>query len=178
MKVEYVGTKEQVVDIFRKPLPREAFEYLRQRLELISIPKWMLLNAYLICLRCTWGRTINRTIQSGGANPYGKIHFPLMQRRRYSSDAEEKGMVPGGEMVTEIHRDLSDVEDRGMIPGGAMVTKMHRTEAWCQGEHEWYDFSISWHNFSFASECCHQCQRGRFFIKIGFHWCQPLKKSR
>jgi hypothetical protein len=26
--VEYVGTKEQVADIFTKPLPREAFEYL------------------------------------------------------------------------------------------------------------------------------------------------------
>jgi hypothetical protein len=29
IKVEYVGTKEQVVDIFEKPLPWEAFEYLR-----------------------------------------------------------------------------------------------------------------------------------------------------
>jgi hypothetical protein len=26
--VEYVGTKEQMIDIFTKPLPREAFEYL------------------------------------------------------------------------------------------------------------------------------------------------------
>jgi hypothetical protein len=37
--VEYVGTKEQVVDIFTKPLPRESFEYLRQRLGVISTPK-------------------------------------------------------------------------------------------------------------------------------------------
>jgi hypothetical protein len=39
IKVEYVGTKAQVVDIFTKPLSREAFEYLRQRLRVISTPK-------------------------------------------------------------------------------------------------------------------------------------------
>jgi hypothetical protein len=39
IRVEYVGTKEQVVDIFSKPLPREAFEYLCQRLGVISTPK-------------------------------------------------------------------------------------------------------------------------------------------
>jgi hypothetical protein len=39
IRVEYVGTKEQVADIFTKPLPREAFEYLCHRLRVISIPK-------------------------------------------------------------------------------------------------------------------------------------------
>jgi hypothetical protein len=39
IRVEYVGTKEQVVDIFTKPLPWEAFEYLCQRLGFISSPK-------------------------------------------------------------------------------------------------------------------------------------------
>ena len=29
IRVEYVGKKEQVVDIFTKPLPRESSEYLR-----------------------------------------------------------------------------------------------------------------------------------------------------
>jgi hypothetical protein len=29
IRVEYVGRKEQVADIFTKPFPREAFEYLR-----------------------------------------------------------------------------------------------------------------------------------------------------
>jgi hypothetical protein len=37
--IDYVGIKEQVVDIFTKLLPREDFEYLRQRLEVISTPK-------------------------------------------------------------------------------------------------------------------------------------------
>jgi hypothetical protein len=39
IRVEYVGTKEQVADIFTKPLPQEAFEYLLQRLGVISTPK-------------------------------------------------------------------------------------------------------------------------------------------
>jgi hypothetical protein len=38
-----VGTKEQVEDIFTKPLPWEAFEYLCQRLGVISTPK---MNAF------------------------------------------------------------------------------------------------------------------------------------
>ena len=39
IRVEYVGKKEQVEDIFTKPLSREAFGYLRQRLGVISTPK-------------------------------------------------------------------------------------------------------------------------------------------
>jgi hypothetical protein len=39
IRVEYVGTKEQVAYIFTKLLPREALEYLRQRLGVISTPK-------------------------------------------------------------------------------------------------------------------------------------------
>jgi hypothetical protein len=58
-----------------------------------------------------------RTVQSGGEAPDGKIHFPLMTKgerfiicrgQRHGS----RGMVPGGE-------NLSDAEDRGMVPGGA-----------------------------------------------------------
>jgi hypothetical protein len=39
IRVEYVGTKEQVVDIFTKPLQWESFEYLHHRLGVVSTPK-------------------------------------------------------------------------------------------------------------------------------------------
>jgi hypothetical protein len=37
VKVEYVDIKEHIADIFTKPLPRSTFEYLRQKLGVISI---------------------------------------------------------------------------------------------------------------------------------------------
>jgi hypothetical protein len=39
IRVEYVGTKEQLEDIFTKPLPWEAFECLCQRIRVIYTPK-------------------------------------------------------------------------------------------------------------------------------------------
>ena len=47
IRVEYVGKKEQVAGIFTKPLPREAFEYLFQRLGLISSQK---MNDFLMLI--------------------------------------------------------------------------------------------------------------------------------
>eukprot|EP00253_Pinus_taeda_P033426 PITA_33426 len=35
VKLKYVPSKEQVVDIFTKPLPKETFEYLRQNMEVV-----------------------------------------------------------------------------------------------------------------------------------------------
>jgi len=37
VKLEYIATKEQIVDIFTKPLPKETFEYFKQQLGVISI---------------------------------------------------------------------------------------------------------------------------------------------
>ena len=36
VKLEYANTKEQILDIFTNPLPKEAFEHLRQKLGLGS----------------------------------------------------------------------------------------------------------------------------------------------
>ena len=36
VKLEYVSSKEQVANIFTKPLPREAFKYLKQKLGFVS----------------------------------------------------------------------------------------------------------------------------------------------
>ena len=35
IKLQYVCTKEKIVDTLTKPLPREAFEYLRQKLGIL-----------------------------------------------------------------------------------------------------------------------------------------------
>ena len=35
IKLEYVGTKEQIADIFTKPLPRESFEYIHWKLGIL-----------------------------------------------------------------------------------------------------------------------------------------------
>ena len=35
--LEYINTKEQIADIFTKPLPREAFEHLCQNMGVISL---------------------------------------------------------------------------------------------------------------------------------------------
>ena len=32
MKIEYIHTKEQIFDIFTKPLPKDTYEYLRGKL--------------------------------------------------------------------------------------------------------------------------------------------------
>ena len=37
VRLEYVNTKEQIVDIFTKPLPKDAFLYLRSKLGVIPL---------------------------------------------------------------------------------------------------------------------------------------------
>lgn len=36
VKLEYVGTKEKIANIFTNPLPKDTFEYLKQKLGVIS----------------------------------------------------------------------------------------------------------------------------------------------
>eukprot|EP00253_Pinus_taeda_P031273 PITA_31273 len=40
VKLEYVPSKEQVVDILTKPLPRKTFEYLKQKLGVVDASSW------------------------------------------------------------------------------------------------------------------------------------------
>jgi hypothetical protein len=37
VKLEYISTKEQVANIFTNPLPRESFEYLKQKLGVVPM---------------------------------------------------------------------------------------------------------------------------------------------
>ena len=37
VKLEYIDTKEHIVDIFTKPLPKEAFEHIRRKLGVKSL---------------------------------------------------------------------------------------------------------------------------------------------
>ena len=39
VKMEYVNTKEQIVDIFKKPLSKDAHEYIRGKLGVIPLSK-------------------------------------------------------------------------------------------------------------------------------------------
>ena len=39
VRLEYVNTKEQIIDIFTKPLPKDAFLYLRGKLGVIPLSK-------------------------------------------------------------------------------------------------------------------------------------------
>jgi hypothetical protein len=73
----------------------------------------MLLNDYFICLRCTQGSTIKRTVQLGGVAPDGNIPLPLMaQGERFIRCRGQRHDSSG----RNGHR---DAEDRGMVPGGA-----------------------------------------------------------
>ena len=43
--MKYIGKKEQLADIFTKLLPRETFEYLREKLGVILSPNWIHLSS-------------------------------------------------------------------------------------------------------------------------------------
>jgi hypothetical protein len=98
----------------------------------ISTPKWMLLNSYLICLIFTWGSTIKRIfqvrrsvsgrVQSGGVSPRtfqlggatldGNIPFSLMTKggRFIICKGEWKGKGKWGsmsDMTSILHQSVS-----------------------------------------------------------------------
>ena len=39
VKMEYINSKEQIADIFTKPLPKDAFDYLRRKLGVMPLSK-------------------------------------------------------------------------------------------------------------------------------------------
>ena len=39
VKMEYINTKKKIADIFTKPLPKDAFEYLRGKLGVLPLTK-------------------------------------------------------------------------------------------------------------------------------------------
>jgi hypothetical protein len=73
----------------------------------------MILNAYLICLRCTLGNTIKRTVQLGGATLNGNMHFPLMTK------GERFIRCKGQRHGSRGRNGHKDVEDKGMFPEGS-----------------------------------------------------------
>ena len=64
--MEYVDTKEQIPDIFTKPLPMSIFEYLRWKLGVIS-------TSNLIGQASSENEPMGRgSITSGGVKPQGE----------------------------------------------------------------------------------------------------------
>ena len=51
VKMEYINTKEQIADIFTKPLPKDAFEYLRGKLGVLPLTKAVWITVRLPCIK-------------------------------------------------------------------------------------------------------------------------------
>ena len=121
IRVEYVGTKEQVENIFTKTLPHEDFEYLCQRLGFISTSKWMLFEFFFECLSYMsymyTRKHHKRKVQSGGEAPDGKIPLPLMKKgerfircrgQRHGSRESMSDMTSVlHDMISVLHQSIS-----------------------------------------------------------------------
>jgi hypothetical protein len=110
IRVEYVGTKEQVVDIFTKPLPREAFEHTSPKTWSYFYSKnECFLNAYLICLRCTRGSTI-RGQSVRGSSPEWKDTFAIDDKggEIYQMQRTEHGFRGSmSDMISVLHQSVA-----------------------------------------------------------------------
>ena len=51
VKMEYVNTKEKIVDIFTKALPKDSHEYLRGKQWVISLSKAILIIRGVLCIK-------------------------------------------------------------------------------------------------------------------------------
>ena len=51
VKIEYVNTKDKIVDIFTKPLPKDAHEYLRGKLGVTPLSKAIQVTIGLPCIK-------------------------------------------------------------------------------------------------------------------------------
>jgi hypothetical protein len=74
----------------------------------------MLLNAYLICLRCTRGSTIKNIVRLWGLASDGNIPLPLMTK------GEIFTICRGQRQDSRGRNGHRDAEDRGMVPRGSM----------------------------------------------------------
>ena len=92
IKLEYIGTKEQAADVFTKPLPRETFEYLRQKLGVIPSPHWSML---LMATECDRGSCDLELCDNGD---------PLCHwSQRGRNDGRRGSLVLGGSWIVVIN---------------------------------------------------------------------------
>lgn len=97
IKVEYIGTKEQIANILTRPLPRETFEYLCQKLGILP-------SSNLKCFypakqtgsaEAGYRSTGNRQIVKGSHS------LPLMSKGERKQVKKIRGMMSRGAVIAQ-----------------------------------------------------------------------------